>query len=345
MQDLDRGPARPRLAARRAARRGRVRGGSATSTSRGAGSSRARASSGTRPACPASRRTTVGMAASLRRQVLVAGRSKSPLLATRSLGRRYDVARPRPRGRPRRGPRARRDHQRRLRHRRRRRARAVPRPARPAGRRAAHGDGGEHPRRARRQPRATSSCRRGSSCPSRRRSRRERFDRVHDEDHQRAPRARARRRPTRSPGSRPALPTSLIVGAAAQPDRSRSTSRRRTCAAARSTSTSAARAIEAQLPDGAAQRVRGQRDRALVLRRPVPRHPLRPGRGHRSRTRSSSASASRSTRCSPPASDAALGVVRAGGARGRRATPRRATPRARGRARPGGRSAPRPSTT
>jgi WS/DGAT/MGAT family acyltransferase len=34
---------------------------------------------------------TVGLAASLRRQVLIAGRSKSRLLATRSLGRRYDV--------------------------------------------------------------------------------------------------------------------------------------------------------------------------------------------------------------------------------------------------------------
>ena len=36
-------------------------------------------------------RDAIGMAASVRRQVLVAGRAKSTLLATRSLGRRYDV--------------------------------------------------------------------------------------------------------------------------------------------------------------------------------------------------------------------------------------------------------------
>jgi WS/DGAT/MGAT family acyltransferase len=42
-------------------------------------------------AVPRLAQETVGMAASLRRQVLIAGRSKSRLLATRSLGRRYDI--------------------------------------------------------------------------------------------------------------------------------------------------------------------------------------------------------------------------------------------------------------
>ncbi|MGZ6976416.1 MAG: wax ester/triacylglycerol synthase domain-containing protein, partial [Acidimicrobiia bacterium] len=42
-------------------------------------------------AMPKRAQDAVGMATSLRRQVLVAGRAKSRLLATRSLGRRYDV--------------------------------------------------------------------------------------------------------------------------------------------------------------------------------------------------------------------------------------------------------------
>jgi diacylglycerol O-acyltransferase / wax synthase len=42
-------------------------------------------------AMPRRGRDAIGMAASLRRQVLVAGRAKSRLLATRSLGRRYDL--------------------------------------------------------------------------------------------------------------------------------------------------------------------------------------------------------------------------------------------------------------
>ncbi len=42
-------------------------------------------------AVPGRAQDAIGMAASLRRQVLIAGRAKSPLLATRSLGRRYDI--------------------------------------------------------------------------------------------------------------------------------------------------------------------------------------------------------------------------------------------------------------
>ncbi len=42
-------------------------------------------------ATPRRVRDAIGMAGSLRRQVLIAGRAKSPLLATRSLGRRYDI--------------------------------------------------------------------------------------------------------------------------------------------------------------------------------------------------------------------------------------------------------------
>jgi WS/DGAT/MGAT family acyltransferase len=42
-------------------------------------------------AAPGHVRDAIGMIASARRQMLVAGRAKSPLMATRSLGRRYDV--------------------------------------------------------------------------------------------------------------------------------------------------------------------------------------------------------------------------------------------------------------
>ena len=56
-------------------------------------------------AMPRRAQDAVGMAASLRRQVLVAGRAKSRLLATRSLGRRYDVFTDRARRHPGRGAR------------------------------------------------------------------------------------------------------------------------------------------------------------------------------------------------------------------------------------------------
>ncbi len=187
-------------------------------------------------AAPRRMQDAVGLVGSLRRQVLVGGGPRSPLLADAlsraSLRRVHGQSRGLPLGRPRAG----RHHQRHLRHRRVRRARSLPRPARHARRGSPHGDGRQHPQRRQRrgQPvrpdpghradhaqgagrRASTRCGTASrTCATNRRSR---------------PR-------TASPHSRPGSPPpSSSACCAARP--ARPTSRPRTSAAARSSSTSA----------------------------------------------------------------------------------------------------------
>ena len=110
------------------------------------------------------------------------------------------------------------------------------------------------------------------------------------------------RPPTASRGLAAGMPTSIIVAAAPEPDQ---VGGLRDLEPARQPGRPLPRrrAHHGQLSDGSAQRVRGERDRALLLRRPVPRDPLATRPPSRIRSPSSSACASRSTRCSRPAPD------------------------------------------
>ena len=245
----DRGPPRPRLTPRRAARRGRSSRCTGTWSSRGTGVAAGAGIALHPTAMPRRAQDAIGMAASLRRQVLVAGRAKSPAardpVARSALRRRDD--------RPRRH--------------------AV---------RAAHALGGSindvfvtgvagalglyHDRLGipvdeLRMAMAVSTRASGDDHagqpvrpdaghrPDHAQGARRPLQPGQGQDHQRAPRAGARgRRLLRRARGRAAH-----LGhrrAAAQPDASRWTSRPRTCAAARSTCTSAAPRIEASYPMG-----------------------------------------------------------------------------------------------
>ena len=287
----------------------------------------------TRPACPARVQDARRLAASLRRQVLVTG-------PARVAAARDPLARPplrrvhrRPRGRAGRGARARRQHQRRLRHRA-SPARSACTTSGSAAGRASCGWRWPVSTRDGRRRRAgnqfvptrvvvpiTPKEPRGALRPGAR------------PDRERAPRARARRRRRlRRARRRAADVAARRRCCAARP--ARSTSRPRTCAAARDLYLGGAR-IDGELPDGAAHRLRGQRHRAVATAATCSSASTSTRRRSPTPTRSSSACASRSTRCSRSASDAVGVVTGRRGARAGAVDTRRATPRS-----PGSRQAP-----
>ena len=272
-------PLEPRLAARSAARRDGLR----VQPQRRSRSARHQRSVPTSRSIPLRRpggpQDAIGLVASLRRQVLVGGGPRSPLLATRSLGRRYDVF-------------------------------AV---SLEECRSAAHALGGSindvfvtgvtgalglyHDRLGTpvddlRMAMAVST-RSGDSAegnqfvptrvivPITPKEPAERFHQVRDRI------TNVRHEPALSAADGFAavaagLPTSLIVGLLRSQTRTTdfATSNLRGSPIELYIGGAAHRG---QLPDGTAQRVRDQRDRVVVLRRALLRHPLRPGGDHRSR--------------------------------------------------------------